>query len=415
MSDHLYLRAPIGEKDGVPIFSQFDDYVVNYATIAKAHLDHLTTVGTNPFMDSVHIDKVHHETIRFIKQVCDAPVSVLDVGVGLGGLIAPLDIEQKFGVDVSLEYLSKAQTRGITVAMSKIEELPYVSGRFDLVTCTDVLEHVFDYMRCIFQIARVTKPGGTVIVRVPYKENLDVYRESPQFDFVHVRNFDLSALRLHFESLMGLEYLAHQTIGEAYRGWKTSIFEDLILNKDKLEGWAKIAEQAGAARAMDLVNPAQFEIEDVMNELSMHAPEAFDKAVSLLNRPVEICVAFRRPDESSALERSPLGRNYRTLLEPGAAIVQASVPLSDNAYFAAQIAVLEREMRRLQVAQEKVFMQVSDSSASASAGLLALTETLNKWCMELTEAPEKRNRTGTMSSKLGAKLRKLMKQGRHTP
>lgn len=315
MKNPLYVRAPIDEKNGVPIFSEFDDYVINYETIAKVHLDHLSAVGSNPFMDNAHVDKVQNETIRFIKQVSGKPASVLDVGVGLGGLIAPLDIEQKFGVDISLEYLTQVQARGINVAMSMIEELPYPSGRFDLVLCTDVLEHVFDYMRCIFQIARVTKPGGTVIVRVPYKENLDVYRESPQFDFVHVRNFDLSALRLHFESLLGLEYLAHQTVGEAYRGWKASIFEDLILNKDKMEGWSKIVEDSGVARARDLVNPAQLDIEDVMNELSMHAPKAFDRAVAVLNRPVEICVAFRRPDDNCALERSPLGRNYRRLFE----------------------------------------------------------------------------------------------------
>lgn len=407
LSTDLYMRAPLGERDGVPLFSQLDDYILNYETIAKDHLNHVETAGSSPFMDNAHIDAVHQKTVAFIEQVSDTPTSVLDVGVGLGGLIAPLDVAEKFGVDISMEYLAKAKTRGITVAMSKIEELPYTSGRFDLVTCTDVLEHVFDYMRCIFQIARVTKPGGTVMVRVPYKENLDVYRESPKYDFVHVRNFDLSELRLHFETLLGFEYLGHEMVGTAYRGWKTSVFEDLILNKEHMDGWNDIAAACGVARADDLVNLAHFEIEDVMNELSINAPEVFDKAVALLNRPVEICIAFRRPEEAQSLERSPLGQTHSNLFTHSAAPVAAPTPPNDISHLAGQINVLERQMRQMQRATHELSEVTGQAAQTAAANHNA---TAAKMTQSLSQI-EQKVMAPSLPSRIKALLIKILKPG----
>jgi SAM-dependent methyltransferase len=45
--------------------------------------------------------------------------------------------------------------------------LPFAGGRFDLVICAEVLEHVPDHQRAAAEIARVLRPGGNAVVSVP--------------------------------------------------------------------------------------------------------------------------------------------------------------------------------------------------------------------------------------------------------
>jgi SAM-dependent methyltransferase len=47
------------------------------------------------------------------------------------------------------------------------QPLPYADRTFDLVTCTEVLEHVENYRGVLREIFRVLKPGGVVIVSTP--------------------------------------------------------------------------------------------------------------------------------------------------------------------------------------------------------------------------------------------------------
>ena len=56
--------------------------------------------------------------------------------------------------------------------------MPYEDGFFDAIVACDVLEHVIDLNECCRQILRVLKPGGVLIVRVPFKEDLSPYLEA---------------------------------------------------------------------------------------------------------------------------------------------------------------------------------------------------------------------------------------------
>jgi SAM-dependent methyltransferase len=64
--------------------------------------------------------------------------------------------------------------------------LPFRDATFDRVICSEVMEHVHDYVGAARELARVTKPGGRVAVTIPTttSENLylrlgDEYFESP--------------------------------------------------------------------------------------------------------------------------------------------------------------------------------------------------------------------------------------------
>ncbi len=47
------------------------------------------------------------------------------------------------------------------------EPLPYPDGAFDLVTCSEVVEHLENYRALLREAHRVTKPGGLLVLTTP--------------------------------------------------------------------------------------------------------------------------------------------------------------------------------------------------------------------------------------------------------
>jgi len=48
-----------------------------------------------------------------------------------------------------------------------IEKLTFEDNLFDIVICSDVLEHVRDYERALSELVRVTRKGGVIAITVP--------------------------------------------------------------------------------------------------------------------------------------------------------------------------------------------------------------------------------------------------------
>jgi 2-polyprenyl-3-methyl-5-hydroxy-6-metoxy-1,4-benzoquinol methylase len=217
MSD-CYKKPALNIEEGIPVFSQTDFYVENYDRISRDHLKHFEATGHNPFMCEDHWDEVEKSTEALInKYMTEGGEKILDVGVGLGRLLERFPKFSRFGMDISRDYLKHSKEKGIEVCMSRIEDMPYKKGYFDVVVTTDVLEHVFDLNLAVSKILYVVKNDGVILVRVPYKENLEGYLH-PNFpyDLVHLRSFDESTLRILFEKIFNVEVLEFTLTG--YRG-----------------------------------------------------------------------------------------------------------------------------------------------------------------------------------------------------
>ncbi|MBT5714661.1 class I SAM-dependent methyltransferase, partial [Candidatus Poribacteria bacterium] len=50
-----------------------------------------------------------------------------------------------------------------------IDQIPVESGSFDVVICTEVLEHVLEPIRAIAEIARILAPGGRLYLSAPMR------------------------------------------------------------------------------------------------------------------------------------------------------------------------------------------------------------------------------------------------------
>jgi SAM-dependent methyltransferase len=98
-----------------------------------------------------------------------AAARALDAGCGSGALLSDLGrLGSVAAVDPNPRAVEHAQGRGVgDVSLAGVEALPFPDAEFDVVTCLDVLEHVADDRAALHELARVTRPGGFLLVTVP--------------------------------------------------------------------------------------------------------------------------------------------------------------------------------------------------------------------------------------------------------
>lgn len=199
---------PRAVLDGIPRFCDLDPYVGNYQRIASDHVAAMKPGAANPFIEEDLWKGLERSTQAIVARHLSAGSAVLDVGVGLGRLLDPLRQFDRYGVDISQDYLVRAREVGIEVAFARAEALPFDDAVFDAVVACDVLEHVPDLNAVCREMLRVLRPGGLLVVRVPSREDLTVYlREGLPYEFIHLRNFDLAGLRLLFGKIFGMTFL----------------------------------------------------------------------------------------------------------------------------------------------------------------------------------------------------------------
>ncbi len=95
---------------------------------------------------------------------------LLDVGCG-GGLFLERMRSlgwRVVGVDPDARAVEVARTvRGLDVRLGTLEAQRFPDGRFDAVASSHVIEHVHDPLAFLRECARVTKPGGRVVMVTP--------------------------------------------------------------------------------------------------------------------------------------------------------------------------------------------------------------------------------------------------------
>jgi 2-polyprenyl-3-methyl-5-hydroxy-6-metoxy-1,4-benzoquinol methylase len=292
----LYTRDPLRIEEGIPVFDETDEYIDNYERIAKEHLAGLAADIGNPFMVTRQIVETIEAMRELVTQNVAAGSRILDVGVGTGTMLAPLEGYERYGLDISLAYLKEAQSRLEEVCLSRIETAPFADASFDAIVTTDVLEHVLGLDRAVEQLTRMLKPGGVLIVNVPNMEPLDSYvgDDSP-YKFVHLRNFSLSGLRLYFETIFDYTYVRHR-----YSGWlfnaATSLKVRMPTKSDPLREALRRPEAAIAEleRLKASLTYTEEELVDDLIAVRDQHPNVADIIFPLLMRPAELACVFRK-------------------------------------------------------------------------------------------------------------------------
>lgn len=209
------------------------------------------------------------EVLQPVTELLGESTLALDVGSGLGELANWLETHQPqtrvVRLDLQPEAL-QAQHHPLTVE-ARGNILPFADSGFDLITCKDVLPHIYDKAQALREYYRVLKPGGlSLLVTQPVGWSGFTY-ELPSsrgdFNFVKVKTPDLferevqRVLEMHPDAIINPQY------------YKT-LFDTLL----------DIASEQGFT-ILDAVYWAPAE-----GETDWHEGEAVQRAVIVLQKPL---------------------------------------------------------------------------------------------------------------------------------
>ncbi len=119
-------------------------------------------------------EKLTREIVDHVEASIADGADVVDIGCGVGDLLAEvrrrrprvavsgLDFSQK-AVDAAAIAFPDGQFRRFVIDRT----LPYDTAAFDIVMCTDVLEHLERPKAIAAELVRICRPGGLVVIVVP--------------------------------------------------------------------------------------------------------------------------------------------------------------------------------------------------------------------------------------------------------
>jgi SAM-dependent methyltransferase len=116
----------------------------------------------------------------------------LDAGCGTGALsvaLAPL-VGEVVGLDPNAEYLEAARRvapENVRFVEGDATALPFDYGMFDIASCMRVLHHVHRPELVVSELARVTRPGGRMLV-IDQLGSVDPLRSLEQDRFERLRD-----------------------------------------------------------------------------------------------------------------------------------------------------------------------------------------------------------------------------------
>lgn len=200
-----------------------DMYAALYATICGQH----PTQRPWHFQWLSTVD-LHRDLRELLAQ---SGGNVLDLGCGTKPYrhwLGP-QLRSYVGADIS-------PLPGVDVVLTPGDPLPFAEASFDTVLCTQVLEHVANAEAVLGEIARVLRPGGTLIVSVPFIYHLHGaphdHRRLSEFGVCGMLQRDFKVVELRRQGRigstlvsLGLGWLETQTNGTRLsRFAKASLF-----------------------------------------------------------------------------------------------------------------------------------------------------------------------------------------------
>lgn len=142
---------------------------VDHIFMPEDHMDKLYN-SRNPIVKFIHTNRLE-QIVKNIPQ--KNGLKILDAGCGEGHLIERLLLKNKgntyFGIDIEEVALRKAKRRCSysTFIRMNLANIGFDDELFDLIVCSEVLEHLYEYEVVIKELIRVLKKDGYLIITFP--------------------------------------------------------------------------------------------------------------------------------------------------------------------------------------------------------------------------------------------------------
>lgn len=140
------------------------------------------------FINPYYITRRHlYKELAYISLILNRN-TLLDIGCGRKPYKSTFKVDFYVGLDVHVSgHSEKAKNSDV---MFDGTNIPIKANSFDCVLATEVLEHVFEPDEFLFNVSKILKPGGRLILSVPF-----VWDEHEQpYDYARYTSFGIKYL-----------------------------------------------------------------------------------------------------------------------------------------------------------------------------------------------------------------------------
>jgi 2-polyprenyl-3-methyl-5-hydroxy-6-metoxy-1,4-benzoquinol methylase len=123
------------------------------------------------------IKYVHNNRLDYIKDILIKykvkEKKILDAGCGEGHLLKKLNSSLKnneyYGIDITSVAIKLAKKRCpfANIKNGDLFNTKYPNETFNVIICTEVLEHIINFQSVLNEFKRILKPGGLLIITFP--------------------------------------------------------------------------------------------------------------------------------------------------------------------------------------------------------------------------------------------------------
>ncbi len=118
---------------------------------------------------------------------------VLELGVGAGWNLAALRCQHRLGCDAADNTAMREQLRAAGIDfVASLEDVPSTS--IDVALCHHVLEHLLEPATAMRDLARIVKPGGLLILHVPWEHERRYRHFDPAEPNHHLHGWNVQSL-----------------------------------------------------------------------------------------------------------------------------------------------------------------------------------------------------------------------------
>lgn len=163
---------------------------------------------------------------------------ILDLGCGSGELIeyihSKFPEKKLFGADVSKQAINLLKKKGITeqTFICDLEKDKKLVGNYDLIVCSEVIEHLTNWRNVITILRGRVKKGGKVIMTTQSGK-----RYPHHLEIGHLRHFDPKEIEYELEQA-GFEVVSAKKIGWPFMNLKNFLVSHFLkiktLKQEKL-------------------------------------------------------------------------------------------------------------------------------------------------------------------------------------
>ena len=199
---------------------------------------HGASVKSSDYFDDASFFIQRDNILRWLGELRGAVI--LDAGCGVGAFSEPLVKDNTVhGVDFSEKSLEYAAARGLRTSPGDLTALAFPDGMFDLVLCIGVIQLVDRCEAVLAELARVTRPGGTVLVQTLHRGSvqrriLGLFERNRKFDRMYGME-ELSAV-FHRHGLGRVEFLKQYHPFKCVKAGVASSPTDLLCTSFAIRG-----------------------------------------------------------------------------------------------------------------------------------------------------------------------------------